>query len=111
MLTSLLVALALAAPRCTPEGLYRAEAGFFTRFDGAGHWATSTTADGPPVIQGPVFREGDRLRFKLNTDGETNHPWFASFSEDCQAFVLKHERGASPDIHFRRVVPGIPSKR
>ncbi|MEW5741190.1 MAG: hypothetical protein AB1938_19865 [Myxococcota bacterium] len=103
MLSALLLALTLAAPRCTPEGVYRAEAGFFTTFDGKGRWATSG-ADLSPIIQGPVYREGDRMRFKLDGDGETVFPWFASFSDDCASFVLKYEKGGGqPEIRFRRV--------
>ncbi|MCC6336755.1 MAG: hypothetical protein IT380_22535 [Myxococcales bacterium] len=102
MLPALLLALTLAAPRCTPEGVYKAEAGFFTTFDGKGRWATSG-ADLSPIIQGPVYREGNRMRFKLDGAGETAFPWFASFSADCSSFVLKYEKGGGqPDIHFRR---------
>jgi hypothetical protein len=112
MLPALLVALTLAAPRCVPEGVYRAEgAGFFTRFDGEGRWASSTTRDGAPVVQGPVIREGDRMRFKQDSDGETAFPWLASFSEDCSTFVLRYERGGGqPDIHFARVAGRIDKK-
>jgi hypothetical protein len=99
-----LLAVSPATPRhCQPEGVYRATAGFFTRFDGERHWETSSTAKGPALIHGPYFIESERIRFKIEGAAETPYDWFATFSPDCGSFVLAYEHGGQADIHFERV--------
>ena len=111
LLPSLLVAVALAAepaPRCVPKGLYQASAGFFTRFDGQGHWQTTTAANGPALIGGRYDLDGHQIRFKLAADGETPFDWTATFSDDCRSIVLKYMKGTESDIHFQWVSPSSP---
>lgn len=106
LLPSLLVAVALLAEpktRCAPEGLYRATAGFFTHFDGQGHWRTMTRPNGPPAVSGRYDVDRDQIRFKAGSAGETPFDWSATFSEDCNSIVLKYVKGSIPDILFVRV--------
>jgi hypothetical protein len=107
LLPTLLVSLALLAEpkaRCAPEGLYRADAGFFTRFDGQGRWETMTALGTAPQLAGRYDVDRDQIRFKLSSDGETPYDWVARFSEDCNAIVLSYLKGTSPEIRFTRVV-------
>ncbi len=106
LLASLLVS---AAPsHCTPEGLYQGTVGdgppsFFTRFSGQGRWDSYNQLDARPVWGGPYFQDADgTIRFKLETDGETNYPYAATFLPDCSGLVLRMTP-AGQVIRFKRI--------
>ncbi|MFT3835912.1 MAG: hypothetical protein QM723_02810 [Myxococcaceae bacterium] len=106
---ALLASLAvLAAPaKCSPEGLYEGVVGdgppsFFTRFSGQGRWDSYTRLDAKPFWGGPYFQDADgTIRFKLESDGETNYPYAATFQSDCSGLVLKMAGGQT--IRFKRI--------
>lgn len=45
------------------------------------------------------------IRFKLAADGETAYDWTATFSEDCNAIVLRYSKPGMARIHFTRARP------
>ncbi len=87
---------AAAGAQCSINGLYLSEgAGWFTRFDNEGHWATYTSRPAGPTAavstSGRFVLRGATLAFDAESTrcAENSATYRVRFSPDCRSLTLE----------------------
>ena len=108
VLAALAAASLLAAP-CQPEGLYKAEQGFFTRYFEDGRWETLASREAAPALKGRYSLSGSAITFTAaGVQGE--FPYIATVSSDCADITLRWRATETIAYVFHRVTANPPSK-